>query len=108
MHLHPTAQNKLVEAFIEIINKEQKQFVISTHSEAFVSAILAKIEQKIIHPDKVSFYLCKKEEGKTKLEKQQINEYGQVEGGLVSFMESQLEDLKAILGVENNEEGNND
>lgn len=98
IHLHPTAQRKLVKAFIDIIKEEKKTLIISTHSEHIVSALLFNVAEKIISPEDVVCYLCKKDKAKTILQEQKINSKGQIEDGLMSFMEDEIEFIKKIAG----------
>ena len=43
IHLHPSMVRKLVHAMADIASKHDKRFIVSTHSEAFVLALLARI-----------------------------------------------------------------
>jgi len=99
IHLHPSAQAKLVDAFTEIIQKEDKQIFLSTHSENIVSTVLAKIAAGELDKNDVQFYLAKFEEEETKIIPQEVNDKGQIEGGLMNFMETELANLKTLLGV---------
>lgn len=99
IHLHPSAQAKLVDAFTEIIQKENKQIFLSTHSENIVSTVLAKIAAGELDKNDVQFYLAKFEDGETKIIPQEVNDKGQIEGGLMNFMETELANLKTLLGV---------
>jgi predicted ATP-dependent endonuclease of OLD family len=99
IHLHPSAQNKLVDVFTEIIQKENKQIFLTTHSENIVSSVLNKIAKGELSTDDVQFYLAQVENDETKIIPQTVNEKGQIEGGLLSFMETELANLKTLLGV---------
>lgn len=99
IHLHPSAQNKLVDVFSEIIQKENKQIFLTTHSENIVSSVLNKIAKGELSTDDVQFYLAKVENDETKIIPQNVNEKGQIEGGLMSFMETELQNLKSLLGI---------
>jgi len=99
IHLHPTVIRKLVRTIISISKEEEKQFIIVTHSELFVSSLLTAIVEKLITPHDVKFYLAEKEGKETILKEQKANEKGQVEGGLESFISAELEDLKIMLGI---------
>ena len=99
IHLHPSAQNKLVDVFSEIIQKENKQIFLTTHSENIVSSVLNKISKGELSTDDVQFYLAKVENDETKIIPQNVNEKGQIEGGLMSFMETELQNLKSLLGI---------
>ncbi|MBX9784844.1 MAG: AAA family ATPase [Chitinophagaceae bacterium] len=99
IHLHPSAQNKLVDVFTEIIQKEGKQIFLTTHSENIASSVLNKIAKGELSTNDVQFYLAEAENDETKIIPQTVNEKGQIEGGLLSFMETELANLKTLLGV---------
>ena len=97
--MHPTAQAKLVDLFVEIMKNEGKQIFITTHSENIVSSVLSKIAKGELSTDDVQFYLAKSEDDETKIIPQEVNDKGQIEGGLMNFMETELSNLKSMLGV---------
>jgi predicted ATPase len=99
IHLHPSAQKKLVDVFTEIVEKENKQIFLSTHSENIVSSVLGKIAEGELSKDDVQFYLAVVENDETKIIPQEVNDKGQIEGGLMSFMETELGNLKKLLGI---------
>ena len=99
IHLHPSAQGKLVDVFTEIINNEVKQIFLTTHSENIVSSVLSKIANGELKKDVVQFYLAINENDETKIISQQVNDKGQIEGGLMNFMETELSNLRTLLGV---------
>ena len=99
IHLHPTAQAKLMDAFCDIVQKENKQIFLTTHSENIVSSVLRKIADGEMDKNDVQFYLAKKENDETVVIPQEVNDKGQIEGGLMNFMETELSNLKTILGI---------
>jgi len=99
IHLHPSAQGKMVDVFVDIINKEDKQIFLTTHSENIVTAALSKIAAGELSIDDVQFLLAELKDGETIITPQTVNEKGQLEGGLLSFMETELESLKKFLGI---------
>jgi predicted ATPase len=99
IHLHPTAQAKLMDAFCDIVQKENKQIFLTTHSENIVSSVLRKIADGEMDKNDVQFYLAKKENDETVVIPQVVNDKGQIEGGLMNFMETELSNLKTILGI---------
>jgi len=98
IHLHPSAQNKLIDSFIEIVKDGGKQICISTHSEVMVSALLTQVSEGKISPNDVKCYFVENQR-ETKFSEQKINENGTIEGGLTSFMETELENLKAYFKI---------
>ncbi len=96
-HLHPSAIRKAAYALVDIIHDEGKKFLITTHSEALVLALLAEVTRERLKPEEVAFYLTLKEGRETHFERQEVNGAGQVDGGLTSFMEGELEEIAAFF-----------
>jgi hypothetical protein len=97
IHLHPSAVRTFARAMAEMVNQENKVFLVSTHSEAFVLALLSLVAEGNFEKDQLGFYYVKKEGRKTTFEPQTIHDNGQIEGGLTSFMGGEIEDLKSLL-----------
>lgn len=97
IHLHPRACSRLIETLAEIAVEKNKKILISTHSEILVSSALNLIPASKIKPDQLKMYWAKREHGNTKLELQEVNEKGQVVGGLKNFLEAELEVLKEFM-----------
>jgi len=104
IHLHPSAQSRLVHVLGKIAKEEGKQFIISTHSDHVVSALLAEVAKGDLSADDVYCYLCTKTPDGSKFERQRVQSNGQIEGGLASFMEAESEHLKALLRLESETE----
>jgi AAA15 family ATPase/GTPase len=98
VHLHPTIIRLFIRRICSIVKEENKQIILVTHSETLVSSLLVAIKEKIIFPQDVKLYLTEKEKKTTVFKEQKVNDKGQVEGGLSSFMEGELEDLRIMLG----------
>lgn len=98
IHLHPTAQRKLVHAFIRAVKEEGKHVVLSTHSEHIVLSLLAAVAGGKLSPEDVACYLVKKKGKESVIQRQKVNEKGQIENGLASFLEGEMEDLKTLMG----------
>ncbi len=105
IHLHPSMVRKLVHALTDIALNDDKRFVISTHSETFVVALLAQIAAGNIGVDDVSFLLAEKKNGESEFTKQEAKSNGQIQGGLESFIAAELEDMAVFFGVDQKEEG---
>jgi len=99
VHLHPTALRKFTRALCEIARREQKQVILTTHSELLVISVLGLVREGKLATEDVRCYLCTKEDGKTTIQAQNVTPEGQIEGGLATFVEAELEDLKTLLGV---------
>lgn len=99
VHLHPSVIRKLVRTIISISKEEEKQFLITTHSELFITSLLTTIVEGLIEPQDIKIYLTEKKGKETIFREQKANEKGQIEGGLESFVSAELEDLKIFLGI---------
>ena len=99
IHLHPELMDKLVSVFIDIVKEENKNFIITTHSEHIVLSLLNKIAQKKIKTEDVRIYYLSKDKKRTKIEKQEINERGQISGGLKGFYETELKEVQNFFNT---------
>ncbi|WP_167481880.1 ATP-binding protein [Thermus caldilimi] len=99
VHLHPSLVRRLARELARIALEEGKRFVLSTHSEALVSAFLGLVAEGTLPPEALVCYLAGKEAGETRFQPQRVTPDGRVEGGLLSFLEGELEDLRTLLSV---------
>ena len=100
IHLHPSMVRSLAHTLADIASDHDKRLIVSTHSEAFVVALLARIAAGEIGVDNVSFILVEKEDGESRFTKQEAKPSGQIEGGLDSFVASGFEDIARFLGLD--------
>lgn len=99
IHLHPTGVRELAKALVKISKEEKKHFIVSTHSESFLLALLTLVAKGNLRPSDLSCYLVQKKGRATQLEQQFVDKKGGIEGGLTSFIEGELEDIKDFLKV---------
>lgn len=97
IHLHPSMIAKLVESLVEIAYEQDKQFMLSTHSEHFVTCLLAEVVKKNLEPDDLKVYYLTKDKKGTQIEHQAVNADGQIEGGLKNFYETELQNLETFF-----------
>lgn len=99
IHLHPTNLRKLAQMLAQMVEAEGKQFLITTHSEPFLLALLSLVAEGKLKTRDLACYLTTKEGKETYFELQEVQENGQIKGGSSSFMEGELEGIKAFLKV---------
>ncbi|MCJ7655892.1 MAG: AAA family ATPase, partial [Dehalococcoidia bacterium] len=99
IHLHPELMDKLVDAFTQIVRDESKSFIISTHSEHIVLSLLNNVAKGRIRPEDICIYYLSKKGKDTVIERQEVNEKGQVKGGLKGFYEAELKQVKEFFSV---------
>ncbi|MFN0035736.1 MAG: AAA family ATPase [Saprospiraceae bacterium] len=90
IHLHPSLIEQFVRVLVEIAEKENKQFIFSTHSEHWLLSLLAEVNDGKLAADDLKVYYLQKNDQETNVEQQQVMPNGQLEGGLKNFMESQM------------------
>lgn len=99
IHLHPTIIDKLVSVLIEMAEHEDKQFLVSTHSEHFINSLLKSVVDGKIKNEEIKVYYLNKTRKETKTEFQEINADGQIKGGLKNFYQTELNNLKTFFKI---------
>src|SRR5262249_680074 len=70
IHLHPTAVRRLARDLVEISEEEDKGFLISTHSEAFLFALLSLVGQGRMKPENLACYFAHKQGRQVRFDRQ--------------------------------------
>jgi predicted ATPase len=91
--------DKLVSVLIDITENEDKNFIITTHSEHIVLSLLNKIVKKKIKPEDVRIYYLFRDNKRIIIEKQEINDKGQIKGGLKGFYKTELKEVKDFFNI---------
>lgn len=99
VHLHPTVVRNFARELCAIAVERDKQILLTTHSEVFLTAMLALVAEKGFPADDLRIFFCTKEGRSSKFERQEVTAAGQIQGGLRGFIEAELEDLKKLLGI---------
>ena len=100
VHLHPRAQRDLVETLVRIAKEGSRQFIISTHSERVVSRLLVLVTKGVLRPEDLAVYAFDKdEEGVASAKPCEIDENGQVAGGIPGFFEESITDMSDVVGA---------
>lgn len=99
VHLHPSVIRKFARVLAHLATEEEKQLAFTTHSEQFLLSILACVKEKLLTPDQVRCYHVTREKKQTLFTPEPVSQDGQIAGGLASFMEGELQDIKSFLSV---------
>ncbi len=100
IHLHPTLMEQFIRVLVEIAEKEDKQFLFSTHSEHWLMSLLAEVYEEHLAADDLKVYYLQKNEGETTVEQQQVMPNGQIKGGLKNFLEAEMRLAHRFFPVE--------
>ena len=94
IHLHPKAQAQLAEVLAENAKAEDKQIIMTTHSEHLVERLLLLVAEGTLTADDLAIYsFSKDEKGECFAAEIEVTENGQVEGGLTDFYANNLDTL---------------
>ena len=94
IHLHPKAQAELAEVLAEVALDEDKQVIMTTHSEHITGRLLTLVAEGKLTPDDVAIYAFEKdEEGVCTAKSLRINPEGTIEGSIHDFFEVNLAEM---------------
>lgn len=99
VHLHPTVIRNFARVLARLATEEEKQLLFTTHSEQFLLSLLACVKEKRLKPSQLRCYHVVRERKQTTFIHEPVSEDGQIAGGLSSFMEGELQDIKTFLSV---------
>ena len=97
IHLHPKAQAELAELFVEIAKDENKQLLITTHSEHILFRLLTTVAEKKLDPNQLAIYYFDKINGWTKEKKLLVDDRGTLEQGLPGFFEADVGEFRKYI-----------
>ena len=98
IHLHPDAQFKFGKLMTTISLEEKKQILLVTHSEHIVSAVLTGLREKKVTPEEVSIWYFEKKNDKISATRAEVDNEGHTKGGLTTFIEASIKELKDYSG----------
>jgi predicted ATPase len=99
IHLHPTVIRRFARVLTHLATEEDKQLLFTTHSDHFLLSILACVKEKLLRPEQLRCYHVARERKQTIFNHEPVSDDGQISGGLSSFMEGELQDIKSFLSV---------
>lgn len=79
--LHPSAQRKLMKILVEIAKEQNKQLIISTHSEHIAFALFDSIDKGDLNVNNLAIYNFKKQKDLAEIKKVDT-----LEGSLIEFL----------------------
>ena len=98
IHLHPKAQAELAEVLAEVALDEDKQVIMTTHSEHITGRLLTLVAEGKLTPDDVAIYAFEKdEEGVCTAKNLGISDDGRIEGSIGDFFEVNLAEMNRMV-----------
>jgi hypothetical protein len=96
-HLHPKMQSQLSIALLKTERALDLQFFIETHSEHVLHGLLHAVGAGELQPEELAIYYFQNVDGTARVERLEVNQYGQVKGGLPGFFDQSLTELSDYL-----------
>ena len=98
IHLHPKAQADLAQVLVEQAKSDRKQIVMTTHSEHIAGRLLTLVAEGKLRADELAIYSFEKDEtGVCSASQIEVTDRGQVIGGLNSFFETDLDEMRRYV-----------
>jgi predicted ATPase len=97
IHLHPSAQQKLADVFIDVIKHRELQIIIESHSEHLLHRLQRRIAEAELTPEQAALYFCQMEnDGASSLTSLELDEFGNITNWPEDFFGNEMEDLVAM------------
>ena len=95
IHLHPKAQADLAEVMADTAKDEDKQIIMTTHSEYVAGRLLTLVAEGKLTTDELAIYSFEKDEkGECSATEIEVTERGQTKGGLTGFDEATRDEMR--------------
>lgn len=86
IHLHPLAQAGLADVVVNVAQHRRVQVIVESHSEHFLLRLQRRIADETIGADQVQLYFCRPMKGASKLERLNLDLFGNITNWPENFM----------------------
>ena len=99
IHLHPKAQAELASVLAEVALEEDKQVIMTTHSEHITGRLLTLVAEGTLSPDDLAIYSFEKDPktGECSAKSLGITDDGRIQGSIADFFEANLEEMNRFV-----------
>ena len=77
-HLHPKVQSELADVLIDVVKNRSIQIILESHSEHLLLRLMRRIAEEDISADQTALYFCQINDGTSKIERLNMDEYGNI------------------------------
>jgi predicted ATPase len=97
IHLHPSAQQKLADVFIDVIKHRELQIIIESHSEHLLHRLQRRIAEEELLPEQAALYFAQMEQdGASSLTELALDTFGNITNWPKNFFGDEMGDLVAM------------
>jgi len=100
IHMHPKVQAGLADVFIDVVKERNVQIILESHSEHLLRRLQRRIAEEHIPAEMTTLYFCSMEDGASKIEKLDVDEYGNIRNWPQGFFGDEMGDLAAMTIAE--------
>jgi len=97
IHLHPSAQAVLADVFIEVVKSRKVQIILESHSEHLLRRLQRRIAEEKISNDETALYFCSMENSASKIEKLNVDQFGNIINWPKNFFGNEMEERVAMI-----------
>jgi len=100
IHLHPSVQAGLADVFIDVVNERNVQIILESHSEHLLRRLQRRIAEEQISADMTALYFCRIEDGKSSIERLELDIFGNIRNWPQGFFGDETGELVAKTTAE--------
>ncbi len=97
IHLHPSVQAMLADLFVEVVSMRNVQIILESHSEHLIRRLQRRIAEEKIKTNQAALYFCKMQNSQSKIEKLDIDLFGNITNWPANFFGDEIGDLNAMI-----------
>ena len=96
IHLHPSVQADLADVFIDVVKERNVQIIVESHSEHLLRRLQRRIAEEQILPESTALYFCRIDKGTSKIERLDVDLFGNIQNWPQGFFGDEMGDLAAM------------
>ncbi len=96
IHLHPSVQASLADVFIDAWRKRKVQVIVESHSEHLLRRLQRRVAEEAISQDDVGLYFCKEDDGASRLDTLEVDQFGNISNWPQDFFGDQFGEIAAM------------
>jgi len=103
VHLHPEKQADLMKLILRYARKDEKQIILTTHSEYILYPLLAAVSKGELAPEDlvVHYFTLDEKSNLSNVETLDVNKHGQIKGGMKGFWDATSNAMSDFVREEN-------
>ncbi len=99
IHLHPRGQTALATVLAEVAGLENKQLIMTTHSEHFLYGLLTMVAEGKLNQNDLQLYFFDRVDASTTVKELPVDAAGRVQGGLPGFFDADVENFQRYVSA---------